>query len=244
MIRTEWRAQSPRPVALVWLDRPEKKNALTPGMLDDLCGALIQASHSSAAMILAGKGDAFCAGFDLSLCKDNSRALEDLLIGLSRAIRLMRDLPCPVVLAAHGAAIAGGCALLGGADVVVTHAACRLGYPVVRLGISPGVSAPFLMPTVGSGRTRERMLGGRLMSGDEAFACGLAHALAATPQQVIDEACTIADHLAAKPSVGVTATKAWLNELDPAPAAAAALNVSLSLVGTPEEHERLVKLWS
>jgi methylglutaconyl-CoA hydratase len=244
MIRTEWRKQSPRPVAIIWLDRPDKKNALTPGMLDDLCSALIQASNTAAAVVLAGKGDAFCAGFDLTLCKDNSRALEDLLIGLSRVIRLMRELPCPVVLGAHGAAIAGGCALLGGADIVVTHATCKLGYPVVRLGISPGVSAPFLMPTIGPGKTRERMLGGQLISGEEALDCGLAQSLAATPQQVSDEACMIADQLAAKPSSGVSATKQWLNELDPAPAAAHALQVSLSLVGTAEERERLAKLWS
>lgn len=244
MIRTEWRAQSPRPVAIIWLDRPDKKNALTPGMLDDLCSALIQSSDKAAAIVLAGKGDAFCAGFDLSLCKLNSRALEDLLIGLSRAIRLMRDLPVPIVLASHGAAIAGGCALLGGADIVVTHTTCKLGYPVVRLGISPAVSAPFLMPTIGSGKTRERMLGGNLISGQEALDCGLAHAMAATAEQVVDEACIIADHLAAKPSVGITATKQWLNELDPAPMAGAALNTSLSLVGTREERERLAKLWS
>jgi enoyl-CoA hydratase/carnithine racemase len=244
MIRTEWRKQSPRPVAILWLDRPEKKNALTPAMLDDLCGALIQASESAAAIVLAGRGDAFCAGFDLTLCKDNSRALQDLLIGLSRAIRLMRDLPCPIVLAAHGAAIAGGCALLGGADIVLTHESCKLGYPVVRLGISPAVSAPFLMPTIGSGKTRERLLGGTLISGRDALDCGLAHALAATPEQVVDDACIIADQLAAKPTVGISATKQWLNELDPAPAAAHALNISLSLTGSPEERERLAKLWT
>lgn len=244
MIRTEWRKQSPRPVAVVWLDRPAKKNALTPAMLDDLCSSLVQAGSSAATMVLAGKGDAFCAGFDLTLCKDDSRALRDLLIGLSRAIRLMQDLPAPVVLAAHGAAIAGGCALLGGADVVVTHAACKLGYPVVRLGISPAVSAPFLMPTIGPGPARDLMLGGRLISGREAFDLGLAQAMAATAEQTVDEACIIADRLAAKPSVGITATKQWLNELDPAPVAAAALDVSLSLVGSPEERDRLAKLWS
>lgn len=243
MIRTEWRATSPRPVAVVWLDRAQKKNALTPAMLDDLCSALAQAAPAAAALVLAGRGDAFCAGFDLTLCRDDSRALKDLLVGLSRAIRLMRDLPVPVVLAAHGAAIAGGCALLGGADVVVTHASCRLGYPVVRLGISPAVSAPFLVPGVGAGPARDLLLGGGLISGRDALELGLAHALAATAEQTVDEARAVADRLAAKPAVGVAATKRWLNELDPAPAAAGALDVSLSLVGSAEERERLSALW-
>lgn len=244
MIRTEWRKQSPRPVAIIGLDRPEKKNALTPGMLDDLCSALTQAGSSATVVVVAGRGDAFCSGFDLSLCRENSDALKHLLSGLSRAIRLMRELPCPVVLGAHGAAIAGGCALLGGADIVVTHAACKLGYPVLRLGISPAVSAPFFASGVGHGRARERLLGGQLFSGEQALEWGLAHVMAATPEQVIDEACMIADQLACKPAAGLTATKQWLNDLSPAAAARTALETSLALVGSPEERERLAALWT
>lgn len=244
MIRTEWRTQSPRPVAIVWLDRPDKKNALTPGMLDDLCSALMQSSTSASVVVVAGRGDAFCAGFDLTLCRDNSEALKHLLSGLSRAIRLMRELPCPVVIAAHGAAIAGGCALLGGGDVVVTHGTCKLGYPVVRLGISPAVSSPFFAASIGHGRARERQIGGQLFSGDQALAWGLAHVLAATPQQVIEEACLIADQLACKPASGLDATKRWMNELSPDAEARTALDVSLSLVGGDEERARLAELWS
>ena len=73
------------------------------------------------AVVLEGEGAAFCAGFDLSLCKENSDAMKELLTGLSGVIRAMRGCPAPVVVAAHGAAIAGGCAMLAGADVVVTH---------------------------------------------------------------------------------------------------------------------------
>jgi enoyl-CoA hydratase/carnithine racemase len=243
MILTEWRKQSPRPVAIIWLDRPEKKNALTPGMLEDLCAALTQAGSQATVVVLAGKGDALCAGFDLTLCRENSEALKHLLSGLSRAIRLMRDLPCPVVVAAHGAAIAGGCALLGGADIVVTHESCRFGYPVVRLGISPAVSTPFLAASIGHGRARERQLGGQSFTGEQAMQWGLAHAMAATPEQVIEEACIIADQLACKPSSGLTATKQWLNEVSPCTEARAALEVSLSLVGSDEERTRLAALW-
>lgn len=244
MIRTEWRKQSPRPVAIIWFERPDKKNALTPGMLDDLCSALTQAGTHATVVVLAGKGDALCAGFDLTLCRENSEALKHLLSGLSRAIRLMRELPCPVVVAAHGAAIAGGCALLGGADIVVTHESCKLGYPVLRLGISPAVSSPFFAAAIGHGRARERQLGGQLFTGGQAMEWGLAHAMAATPEQVIEEACIIADQLACKPSAGLTATKQWLNELTPCSQARAALETSLSLVGGEEERSRLSALWS
>jgi enoyl-CoA hydratase/carnithine racemase len=245
MIRTEWRDRSPRPVAVVLLDRAARKNALTPAMLDDLAAALAGAGARAAAVVLGGAGDAFCSGFDLSICKDDPEALGRLLSGLSGAIRLMRGLPVPVVVAAHGAAIAGGCALLGGADVVVTHAECKLGYPVVRLGISPGVSAPFFAAAVGHGRARERMLGGGMFSGTEAVGWGLAHVLVPTPERVLDEACAVAESLAAKPPGAMAATKAWLNELDGADAEAdGALAVSMSLVGSAEERERLAALWA
>lgn len=245
MIRTEWRAKSPRPVAVVWLNRSEKKNALTPPMIDDLCSALSSAGEKAATIVLAGTGSTFCAGFDLTLCKDNSDALRQLLTGLSRAIQLMRELPVPIIAAANGAAIAGGCALLAGADIVVTHAECKLGYPVVRLGISPAVNAPFLSQAMGNGRAREKLLGGQVFSGAEAYAGGLAHVMAATGPQVPDVACTIADQLAAKPNCGITATKAWMNEIDgAAKSAELALHASLGLVGTPEERQRLAALWS
>lgn len=243
MIRTDWRAQSPRPVAVITLDRPEKKNALTPPMLDDLCSALTTSGERAAAIVLAGSGAAFCSGFDLSLCRDDSRALASLLTGLSRSIRLMRELPVPIVAAAHGAAIAGGCALLAGADIVVTHASCRLGYPVVRLGISPGVNAPFLLSAIGAGPSREWLLGGQLVSGEQAHDRGLAHELAPTPEQVLDLAQTIADSLAAKPSSGMAATKAWMAHLTLAEDRAAdALAVSMGLVGSAEERSRLASL--
>ncbi|MCC6320157.1 MAG: enoyl-CoA hydratase/isomerase family protein [Phycisphaerales bacterium] len=247
MIRTDWLPShaAPRPVAVVRLNRADKKNAMTPAMLDDLCSALTTASQKAAAVVLAGAGSTFCSGFDLSLCKDDSRALADLLTGLSSVIRLMRDVRAPIVAAAHGAAIAGGCALLAGADIVVTHAECKFGYPVVRLGISPAVNAPFLAQAIGHGPTRDKLLGGQIFSGSEAFRLGLAHTLSPTAEQVPELASTFAAQLAAKPACGLIATKNWLNELDGAAAQAKpALQASLNLVGSPEERHRLQALWS
>lgn len=245
MIRSEWHPRSPRPVATIWLDRAEKKNAMTPAMLDDLCSALAQAGGRASAIVLAGSGAAFCSGFDLTLCKDDSSALAALLTGLSRTIRLMRELPAPVIAAAHGAAIAGGCALLAGSDIVVTHAACKLGYPVVRLGISPAVNAPFVLDAIGAGPLREWLLGGQVLTGVEAVRRGLAHELADTPEQVVEVARVMAAMLAAKPSIGLEATKRWMNELSASGRTASeSLYVSLGLVGSQEERARLTALWS
>lgn len=249
-------------VGVVTLSRAEKKNALTAGMLM-LVRQAVEAFSGSytfgsptpnplllgggfGAILIEGEGAAFCAGFDLSLCKENSDALKELLTGLSGVIRAMRACPVPVVVAAHGAAIAGGCAMLAGADVVVTHNECKLGYPVVRLGISPAVNAPFLRLAIGDGATRERLLSSQLISGWDATKIGLAHECIEDAGKVRDRALTVAQHLAAKPGPGMRATKALLNEIDGSldeALASRGLLASLGLVGSAEERARLTELW-
>ena len=172
--------------------------------------------------------------------------LRELLSGLSRAILALRAAPQPVVIAALGAAIAGGCALLGGADYVVTDACAKIGYPVTRLGISPAVSAPFVLPHVGPAAARARLLDSTLIDGREALRIGLAHECLASAAEATARAEQIAAELAAKPTIGLRATKQLLDELDgtnPTGAAERALGVSLGLVGSAEQAERLTQLW-
>jgi enoyl-CoA hydratase/carnithine racemase len=111
------------------------------------------------------------------------------------------------------------------------------------LGISPGVSAPFLSGAVGSGRARERLLDPSLVSGREAVRIGLAHELVER-DAVAGRAVEIAGDLAAKPATGIEATKRLLNELDSAMAhAGRALETSLSLAGGDEEQRLLPQVW-
>lgn len=243
MIRVAVRAG----VARIALDRAAKRNAMTPEMLRGLAEALASLSPDQGArcILLEADGDVFCAGFDLKLCQADPGALKDLLRGLSDAIAALRGSPLPVVACVTGAAVAGGCALLAGADIVVADAACKLGYPVLRLGISPAVSAPTLRTRIGDGPTRARLLDTRLIDAAEALRIGLVHHVLPTPAEARAAAEQIAADLATKPAAGIAATKAWLNELDGVAAAeiAAALEVSLSLVGGEEERERLAAAW-
>lgn len=253
MISTSIRDHAGARIGRITIDRADKKNALTPAMLAEMRehlrsfsgGAMLTGdSQPINALVIDGSGAAFCSGFDLSLCRDNSDALGLLLDGLSQVIRAMRSCPAPIVLAAHGAALAGGCALLGGADVVITHHEAKIGYPVVRLGISPAVSGPWLSQSVGFGRARELLLNPTLITGWDAFRLGLAHECIEDAGKVRDRAMAVAELLAAKPRCGVVATKRWLNELtDPGHHADLALHASLNLVGNPEERQRLATLW-
>jgi enoyl-CoA hydratase/carnithine racemase len=230
-------------LATIVLDRPDKRNALTPEMMS-LLGAAIAAIPSSArALMLRGEGPVFCGGFDLQMCLDHPGTLEALLRGLAAAIQALRALPIPVVGAAHGAAIAGGCALLGGCDVIITDHRARLGYPVTPLGFSPAVSAPYLRLLSGNGPARERLLDPGLISGGEAVRIGLAHESFLTPQAALARAREIALQLAEKPAAALAATRAWLAEIEsalaPPDAPSRGLRTSLALAGSPEERERL-----
>ncbi len=216
------------------LTRPERRNALTPGMVGDLA-AHIENARDARALVLLGGGTVFCAGFDLDMCvgEDGDANLRSLLKGLSRCIVVMRELPSPVVIGVQGAAIAGGCALLGGGDIVVVHPDAKLGYPVTRLGISPAVSAPFM--GIAPGQARNMLLDPGLIDARRAHAMGLVHELHDEPSA---RAMELARDLAAKPPHAMAATKRWLNELSHADARQG-LETSLSLVGNAESHRLL-----
>lgn len=231
-------------LAVITLRRPERRNALTPEMLGALASAVREAEDSGA-IVLLGEGPAFCAGFDLHLCRDapDGSVLRELLAGLAGAIAALRTAGPPVVMGAHSAAIAGGCALLGGADFVFTDDGATLGYPVVTLGISPAVSAPFLRLAVGDGTARARLLEPSLFDGREAVRIGLAHESLAAPAIVGPRALECARELARKPRRAMRATKRWLAEVTPADGTAA-LEASLSLTGGDEERRLLPRAWS
>ena len=244
MIRVERTEQEGRWLASIMLHREAKRNALTPSMLTELTAAVLRAGEVGDAILLGGDGPVFCAGFDLEMAQSSpdGAVLRLLLSGLSDACRALRRHDRPVVIAAQGAAIAGGCALLGGADIVVSDRHATLGYPVVKLGISPAVSVPFLRLGVGDGQARCRTLRPETFPGEEAHRIGLVHELVDEPSAVLDRARTLAWELAQKPAEAIRATKAWLGRLeetDQNAAIDAALEASLGLTGGAEERERL-----
>ncbi len=241
-------------VATITLTRPERRNALTPEMMVALKAALDRLTDTGTrpppavgirALVLAGAGKTFCSGFDLDLCREhpNGSVMRALLSGLSAVVAAMRACPVPVIVAAHGAAIAGGCALLGGADFVVADANARFGYPVVKLGISPAVSLPFLRHHVGDGPARARTLDTQLIDGAAAHRIGLVTDLVSSPEEVLPTATALAHTLAAKPPHGLLATRRWLDELAPADAPRG-LAASLGLTGGDEERRLLPQVWS
>ena len=145
----------------------------------------------------------------------------------------------------HGAALAGGCALLGGADIVVAQRGTKLGYPVVKIGVSPAVSAPFLSANVRDGAARSLMLDPGIIDADRALTLGLVHEVLDSQDGTLERASAVARGLASKPGRGVAATKALVNELCAARTDRAdlGLSASLSRTGSDEERAMLSALW-
>ncbi|MEO0512946.1 MAG: enoyl-CoA hydratase/isomerase family protein [Planctomycetota bacterium] len=246
MIRYESEERDGVEIGFVILSRPEKRNALTPDAIGHLSDAAHEGAKTARSIAIIGEGPVFCAGFDLALCAEHpdGSVMRELLTGLSEAVRVLRRLDVPVIAGVHGGAIAGGAALLGGADLVVAERSAKIGYPVVRLGVSPAVSVPFLSCSVEPGGARAMTLDPGLISAADAHRRGLVHELVDGPAAVFERVRELAFLLALKPADAVSATKAWLNELDGTAAdarAAWALDASLALTGSPDEQARLQK---
>ena len=228
-------------IGIIAFDRPDKRNALTPDMLEKLIEIAPQAAADHDAIVLTGEGRVFCAGFDLALCQTtpDGSIMRKLLTGLSNSCLVLRSIDKPVVIAAHGAAIAGGCALLGGADIVVSNATAKLGYPVTIIGVSPAVSAPFFGVSVSRGACREKLLLPELFSGKQAHQVGLVHELTEEPGDVLERSISIAVNLASKPPAAYAATKQWVAKLEGPGLSNLGLETSLALTGGPEEQRML-----
>jgi len=199
----------------ITLNDPERRNAMSIALfdgLDDIIGQL-QAEDDADIIIVRGAGKAFCAGFDLGAAVEEPECMATFIRRLSEVIRRLRRLPGIVVMAVHGAAIAGGCALVTAGDVVIVTRDAKLGYPVHAIGVSPAVTTPSLSMAIGDGPARAMLLGGELITGDTAGEIGLAtHVVEAA---AFDDAVqSIVDRLLTSGANARRMTKSWLNTLD------------------------------
>jgi methylglutaconyl-CoA hydratase len=201
-------------VCYISLDNPDKRNALDIAMFDAIDSAVNSIDADSRSVLLLGEGATFCSGFDMKTCAEEITTLGIYIKRLSALIRSLRRLHCPVVVAAQGAAIAGGCALLTGCDFVVGNRDGKYGYPVHKIGISPAVTIPTLFQKLGEGQARALVMSGEIVSGRRAIELGLLTHLEENEATALQKAKELAMSLAEKPSFALQTTKRWLNELD------------------------------
>jgi enoyl-CoA hydratase/carnithine racemase len=200
-------------VLVVTLNRPDRLNAITNQMFDEL-EALAQAHRFSdlRALILTGAGRAFCAGFDL----DDAEGLSSLSpMGMltqqelaARSLSALRALPMPVIAAVNGAASGGGLALALAADIRIGSPAARFNAAFVRIGLSAGdLGTSWLLPRlIGPARTAEFAYTGRFIESEEAERIGLLNRVVPA-DRLLDDALELAAQIAANSPAGVQLSK-------------------------------------
>ncbi len=166
-------------VAVITLNRPDKRNALNDSLIGGLKHSLNQANENEAVrvVVLTGAGADFCSGADLAALQKISEAsvmenLEDAK-SLMELFTLIRRVSVPVVAAVRGRALAGGCGLATACDLVLATTSARFGYPEVKIGFVPAMVMAILRRNVSEKRAFELITRGAEIDAQEAERLGL-----------------------------------------------------------------------
>lgn len=193
-------------VALVTLRRPEKRNALSIELREELAEAFsaLSADEGVGCAVLTGAGSAFCSGMDTSQFGGDRANRERLVATSTLAFDAVSDCRRPVVAAVNGPAIAGGFALALLCDLRVASSTAEFGYPELPRGIPPSYAAAraVLPATV----AQELCLTGRIVKANEALRLGIAREVV-SPEQTVERAVTVARKVAELPRQAVLETK-------------------------------------
>jgi methylglutaconyl-CoA hydratase len=201
-------------VRTIRLNRPERRNAMTPTMQVELIAAFEDAAASACrVVVLEGAGESFCSGLDLSVlqrAKEKTAAehREDAE-RIARLFRTLYELPKATIAAVHGAAVAGGTGLATICDFTLATAAAKFGYTEVRIGFVPAVVSAYLVLQIGEKRARDLLLTGRLFDAAEGYRVGLVSEVVAA-EELGARVKALAEVLSANSPESVRATKRLL----------------------------------
>ena len=206
-------------VTTVALNRPDARNALNAPLIGELTRLFDDLADDDdvRVIVLAGEGDAFCAGADVGYMRQTAdlsyeENLEDAqrLAGMFRAVD---ECPKPVVAKVRGAAMGGGSGLAAAADIVVAGEGTRFAFSEVRLGIAPATIAPFVVRKIGASHARALFLAGERFDAARARGIGLVHHT--VPEPDLDAAVgAVVDGLLRGGPYAQGAIKALLRQLE------------------------------
>jgi enoyl-CoA hydratase len=205
-------------VRLLWLNRPEKLNALDTTLTRALHDALLaaDADDSVRALVLAGRGRAFCAGADLAEFKDltpaNQQGVLDRADLTTRTQSLLQRMKKPIVSAVQGAAMGGGAGLAIGCDMMVAATGIKFGYPEIKHSIVPAIVMTGLQRHLGRKTAFELISLGRILGAEECLALGLANRVA-TPETLLETALEIATAWSKAHPAAMAATKSLFHRV-------------------------------
>jgi methylglutaconyl-CoA hydratase len=198
-------------LATITLNRPEKRNAISPEMIGDILGSLDEAERSLArVVILTGAGNAFCAGMDLEALQNlATQTQEQHVVDAERMGKMfyrVYSFPKPLIAAVNGPAIAGGTGIATLADFTLAVPEAKFGYTEARIGFLPAVVSVFLLRQVGEKIARELLLTGKIFDAPEARRLGLVTEIVAA-DKLMSSARELGHSLAALSPTSLVATK-------------------------------------
>lgn len=205
-------------VARIFLNRPQKVNALDSAMLDALVGVLGRVDDTIRVVVLGGHGKAFCGGADVGELRAlDPQTAREFIGRVHRACDAVRRLPVPVVARLHGAVIGAGLELAAACDLRVAASGTRFAMPEVRLGIPSVVEAALLPRLMGSGRAAWLVLTGEPIDAERAQEWGLVESVAEDLDRAVSQ--LVASLLAGDPAA-LRAQKELLQQWEEQPLAA------------------------
>ncbi|MDY6795775.1 MAG: enoyl-CoA hydratase-related protein [Actinomycetota bacterium] len=202
-------------VAIITLNRPDKLNALTLSMQDELLDILQEADADPEVrvIILTGAGRAFCAGIDMSSGETaaDDTVPQDLLEEKASTVKLLFSLKKPVIVAYNGSAVGVGVTMTLPFDIRIAAESAKLSLAFVRRGLLPELACPWLLPKIiGISRAAEFMYTGRSLTAAEALDFGLVSRVV-PDEELMPTALEMAREIAEKCSpVSVSLTKKML----------------------------------
>ena len=163
------------PIAVVTLNRPDVRNALSFSLMAELAAAFAELERDAEvrAIVLTGAGQVFAAGADIAelAAQGTVDLLQEDRLAIWQRLRATKQ---PVVAAVEGLALGGGMELAMLCDLIVAGEGARFGQPEIRLGVMPGAGGTQLLTrALGKWRAMEMVLSGRLFSGRELYEAGL-----------------------------------------------------------------------
>ena len=206
-------------VAIVTINRPEKRNALSIELIDCLTGAIRAAADDPRrrVVIVRGEGPGFCAGLDLNEAAIPANA-ERSAESLAALYETICQSPLVTIAAARGAAFGGGAGLVAACDLVVAGEDLKVGFPEVRRGLVAALVTCVLRRQLGDRAVRELILLGQMIDAHSAAALGLVNRT--VPAAQVDAVAMDLAREACKGAPGAIArTKRLLDELSPRPIA-------------------------
>ena len=198
-------------VTRITFNTPERRNAVDPEMVEYLQHLVFEtARDNTRVLILAGAGDAFCAGADVKGMLSRGRSFdvtEHLRRHTNPTLVALREMPKPVIAAVHGPAVGIGCNYAMAADLRIATTAARFGQVFSKIGLIPDGGSTYMLPRlVGYPKAFELMVTGDLVDAEQALALGMVHQVVA-PDQLDAVVREWAARLAAGPALAIAGIK-------------------------------------